>query len=92
MSESTRPCEICGQPIDPERVEAIPETRLCGEHARAVEKYGGEFIRTTTVERTSKQGSLKRNYGSASITKTRNHDAVRKLRAAYLEEQEQKKD
>ena len=90
MSETMRPCEICGQPIDPERAEIIPETRLCGDHARECEKYGGEFIRTTSVERTSKQGSLKRNYGSASITKTRNHDAVKKLREAYLEEQERK--
>ena len=31
MSTHNRPCEICGQPIDPERLEAVPDTRLCGE-------------------------------------------------------------
>src|SRR5262245_46620985 len=26
MPVKTRPCEICGQPIDPERIEVVPET------------------------------------------------------------------
>lgn len=91
MSEKTRPCEICMQPIAPGRIEAVPATRLCAEHARRIGKHGGEFIRTVTQERTSKEGSLKRSYGSASIHKTRNHEAIEKLRAEYQEEQEQKK-
>jgi RNA polymerase-binding transcription factor DksA len=28
-------CEICGKPIEPERLEAIPGTRTCIEHAGA---------------------------------------------------------
>jgi hypothetical protein len=91
MSEKTRPCEICGQLIDPERVEILPETRLCGEHARQIEKFGGEFIVTSHLERTSKAGSLKRNYGGVTTTKTRNHEALRKLRDAYTQQQEAKK-
>jgi RNA polymerase-binding transcription factor DksA len=27
-------CEICGEPIDPDRLEAVPGTRTCIEHAR----------------------------------------------------------
>ena len=89
MSETTRPCEICRQPIPPGRAEAVPETRLCVEHARQIDQFGGEFRRTVVQERTSKAGSLKRSYGSASIHKTRNHEALEKLRAEYLREQGQ---
>ena len=31
-------CERCGQPIDPERLEAIPETTLCISCKMAIEK------------------------------------------------------
>jgi hypothetical protein len=91
MSEQTRPCEICGQPIDPERLEAVPETRLCIQHARKIEKYGNEFSRSVSLEKTSKDGSLKRNYGGVNTHKSRNHKAMRELRAEYLREQEQDK-
>jgi hypothetical protein len=92
MSQKTRPCAICQEPIDPGRAEAVPDTRLCAEHARRIERHGGEFIRTVTQERTSKAGSLKRSYGSASIHKTRNHEALEKLRAEFLEEQARDKE
>jgi hypothetical protein len=91
MPGKTRPCEICKRPIDPERAEAVPETRLCSEHAQKIQKYGGEFTVTATQERTSKAGSLKHNYGSVTTNKTRNHQALAKLRAEYQEEQEQTK-
>ena len=55
MSSPTRPCEICNQPIDPERLEAVPDTRLCGDHAR----------------------------------KTRNHEAMHKLKEEYEQETQQ---
>ncbi|HVS36998.1 MAG TPA: hypothetical protein VMS17_15665 [Gemmataceae bacterium] len=74
------------KPIAPGRLEAVPETRLCAEHARQIEKLGGEFIRTMVQERTSKAGSLKRSYGSASIHKTRNYEAMEKLKAEYHSE------
>jgi hypothetical protein len=60
MSTNTRPCEICGQPIDPERIEVKPETRLCVKHAHMIEKYGGEFIVTATQASLGKDGSLKK--------------------------------
>lgn len=88
MSTRSRPCEICGSMIDPERVEVVPETRLCTEHARQIQTMGGEFIVTATAERTSKAGSLKHNYGSVTTSKTRNHRAIEALRDLYLEQKE----
>jgi Prokaryotic dksA/traR C4-type zinc finger len=87
MSSTTRPCEICRQPIDAERLEVLPETRLCTEHAKKIRKFGGEFIMTAIQERTSKAGSLKRNYGGVSTSKRRNHEGIERLREEYEEEQ-----
>jgi hypothetical protein len=92
MSATTRPCEICRAPIDPERIEVLPETRLCTEHARQILKYGGEFKVTVTRERTSKEGSLKRNYGGVTPSQTRNHEAIEKLRAEYEQGQADKQE
>jgi hypothetical protein len=83
MSVKTRPCEICGQPIDPERIEVVPETRLCVEHAKRIAKYGGEFTVIGTQASLGKGGSLKKNYGDVSIEKKRNTEALRKLREEY---------
>jgi hypothetical protein len=81
MPEKTRPCEICGAMIDPERIEHLPETRLCGEHARAIEKHGGEL--KVKLEQTSlaKPDSMKRNPGDVAVVgKERNEKAMEKLR------------
>jgi Prokaryotic dksA/traR C4-type zinc finger len=83
MSEKSRPCAICGQPIDRERVEAVPETRLCTEHARRIAKYGGEFVLTATQASLGKSGSLKKNYGDVSVARSRNTAALAKLREEY---------
>ncbi len=32
-------CEVCGQPIEEKRLEAIPWTTLCIKHAQEAEKY-----------------------------------------------------
>jgi len=89
MSNQTRPCEICNQPIDPERLEAVPDTRLCGDHARKIAKYGGEFRLSASHDRTSKQGSLKQNYGGVTARKTRNHEAMYKMKEEYEQERQQ---
>ena len=68
MAAKTRPCERCGKEIPPERVEVLPDTRLCLECSQ---KVGGEFDVTITPENLSKTGSLKKNYGSFSIEKKR---------------------
>jgi hypothetical protein len=85
MTTKTRPCEICGKSIEAERIEAIPETRLCVEHARMIGKYGGEFLVMATRESLGKAGSLKRNYGDIITQKRRNQPAINKLRHEYLE-------
>jgi hypothetical protein len=81
-----RMCEVCKQPIEPERADGFPDTRLCGLHAREIQAFGGEFITSASQEVTSKAGSLKRNYGGVATTRTRNHEAVRRLREKYLED------
>lgn len=82
MSQKSRPCEICGEPISAERIEFVPETRLCIEHAKMIAKYGGEFIVTGTLASIGKEGSLKRNYGDVTVERKRNTVALRKLREA----------
>ena len=68
MAAKTRPCERCGKEMPAERVEVLPDTRLCLECSQAV---GGEFDVMITPENLSKSGSLKKNYGSFSIEKKR---------------------
>jgi len=80
-------CEVCKSPIEAERVEGIPETRLCAKHGREIAEYGGEFIMSATQERTSKQGSLKLNYGGITTSRTRNAKAMNELRDAYESQQ-----
>ncbi len=63
-------CIRCDEPIPAKRLEALPETRLCICCSEAV---GGDFIVTATLERTSKPGSMKLNYGSAVLSKRRRH-------------------
>ena len=92
MSTKTRPCEICRKLIEAERVEAIPKTRLCVEHARMIVKYGGEFLVTATQESLGKAGSLKRNYGGIVTRKTRNQTGIDKLRRDYREGLQSKED
>ncbi len=83
MAEKTRPCEICGQPIDAERAELLTDTRLCIEHARQIAKYGGEFLLTTRRVSLGKAGSLKKNYGDVSVQKRRNTEGLQRLREEY---------
>jgi len=92
MAGKTRPCEICMRPIEMERLETIPETRLCLEHAEKVKKHGGEFTVTSTQERTSKPGSLKINFGGVTPTMTRNHKAMEKLKDEFEDEKWGKKE
>jgi hypothetical protein len=78
-----RGCEICKQPIEAERAEADPMTRLCVKHAREIAKFGGEFRTVISEDVTSKQGSLKKNVGGVTTNRVRNTEAVLKLREAY---------
>lgn len=61
-------CARCGNEIPAERLEALPETRVCVACSR---EMGGEFTVIVTPEKTSKEGSLKKNYGGYSTRKVR---------------------
>ena len=82
-----RRCHVCKSEIDPDRIEAIPATRLCVRHGKEIQKFGGEFKLSASQERTSKQGSLKLNYGGISTTTARNEIAMEKLLDEYEREQ-----
>lgn len=61
-------CERCRKEIPAERIETLPETRLCIACSQAV---GGEFDLRVSQERLSKPGSLKLNYGGVRVSKRR---------------------
>ena len=81
-----RLCVICKSEIDEERANGMPDTRLCMEHGKQIQDFGGEFRMTATADRTSKQGSLKLNYGGVSTEKVRNDDGIELLRDRYERE------
>jgi hypothetical protein len=64
----TRPCQRCGATIPAERIEAIPETRLCVACSQAV---GSDFVISIKEENLGKAGSLKKNYGGIRVDKRR---------------------
>lgn len=68
MTIVPQPCARCGELIPAERIEAIPETMVC---VRCSKEMGGEFTVIVTPEKTSKEGSLKKNYGGYSTRKIR---------------------
>jgi hypothetical protein len=78
-----RGCEICKQPIEPERAEVDPLTRLCAAHAREIAQFGGEFKTVASEDVTSKKGSLKKNIGGVTTERVRNQEAIRRLREAH---------
>jgi hypothetical protein len=86
MATKIRLCEVCKKPIEAGRLETDAYTRLCKEHAEQIGQYGGEFIMTTTRERTSKAGSLKQNYGGVNVSRKRNQTAIERLKDAYERE------
>lgn len=68
MALRTRACQRCGAEIPLERIEAMPETRLCIGCSKEI---GGDFVVTFTRENLAKPNSLKRNYGGLTVHKTR---------------------
>jgi hypothetical protein len=54
--------------IPAERAELLPDTRLCLPCSKAV---GREFDVSMVQENLAKSGSLKKNYGSFVVKKTR---------------------
>ncbi|MBV9125931.1 MAG: hypothetical protein JO112_21480 [Planctomycetes bacterium] len=68
MANEPRRCQRCQAEIPAERLEALPETHICVQCSREI---GGEFVVTIVPENIGKSGSLKKNYGSFGVRKTR---------------------
>jgi reverse gyrase len=68
MPARQRLCERCGAEIPAERVEALPDTRVC---VKCSQEIGGEFEVTLVRENLGKAGSLKKNYGGIGFKKQR---------------------
>jgi hypothetical protein len=68
MSTKRRFCQLCRAEIPGERIEVMPETRIC---VQCSQKTGGEFEVRATPENLGKAGSLKKNYGGLNIVKRR---------------------
>ena len=72
MMNVTRPCVRCGINIPAERLEVLPETRLCVGCSEAV---GSDYKTYYTRVSLGKTGSLKKNYGDYELKKVRRHIA-----------------
>jgi hypothetical protein len=65
---ANRLCERCHGEIAAERLEMLPDTRIC---VRCSKDIGGEYTYRVVGENIGKVGSLKKNYGSFGVRKTR---------------------
>jgi hypothetical protein len=68
MAVPKRFCARCRVEIPAERIEALPDTRLCVTCSQVV---GGEYEVTVVPDNLGKAGSLKRNYAGWTIRKRR---------------------
>ena len=68
MTVKRRFCARCRVEIPPERVAALPDTRLCIDCSQNV---GGEFDLEIRQENLAKTNSLKKNYGGIEVRKRR---------------------
>jgi hypothetical protein len=60
MAVRVRLCARCKQPIDKERLEILPRTRLCVACAAHVDAtYGGEFRPRVHEKKTGRPGAIK---------------------------------
>ncbi len=63
-----RLCQRCNNEIAAERLEILPDTVICIACSKEI---GGEYDVKVVGENVGKAGSLKKNYGSYGIKKTR---------------------
>lgn len=64
MAIRPRACIRCGEPIPIERIETMPETRVC---VKCSEEIGGEFVRKVRPVNVAKSNSLKKNYSDYEV-------------------------
>ena len=68
MAAKPRPCKRWQAEISAERVEAIPGTQFC---VKCSSEVGGDFAYSFANENIGKAGSLKKNYCSINLSKSR---------------------
>jgi hypothetical protein len=68
VAVNKRFCARCRAEIPAERLEALPDTRLCVACSQAV---GGEYEITVVPDNLGMAGSLKKNYAGWTIHKRR---------------------
>jgi RNA polymerase-binding transcription factor DksA len=64
----TRHCKLCDTEIPAARLEALPDTQVC---MKCSEKIGGEWDMVAVPGSINKATSIKKNYGSFYLVKTR---------------------
>jgi hypothetical protein len=69
MADEQSFCVRCKAEIPAERIEALPETRVCVKCAQAL--GGSEFDFATIANRGGKKESLKKNYTDYELRKRR---------------------
>ena len=88
MSEEKRYCAVCSGEIEADRLDALPDTRLCIKHGKEIAKYGGEFTATGTHINVGR--GLKGLTAGVEAKFDRNQDAIDRLRDDFLREQIEK--
>jgi hypothetical protein len=68
MANEMRSCVRCGKEIPAERIEAIPETRVCVKCSEAI---GGEFEMIAVAENCGRTGAIKRIVGGYTVVQRR---------------------
>jgi reverse gyrase len=68
MGARQRGCQRCKGPISPDRLEALPQTRLC---LKCSNEVGSDFKVSLSAENLAKTNSLKKNWGGVNIQKKR---------------------
>lgn len=58
-------CKRCKGEIGAERLEVLPDTEVCTSCSKAI---GGEVKLYVSLDSSGKAGSMKKNYGGASVT------------------------
>jgi hypothetical protein len=84
MDPTVRKCSICGWPIEEERAEVLPDTRLCFQHANALSRFGGEFL----VRAPLNPRRLGFQPRVSAVSKRFNQEGMDLLRRLYRRDQE----
>lgn len=80
-------CEVCQCPIEYQRREAVPESRLCDSHAEIAKKFGGEFKRVVKQVNLGKSGISGGKSRDIETDRELNREVIGQVREEYLKSQ-----